>query len=376
MKKSILFSVSVILLLSSLACDKLQNPNNGNNSSSNTPTEELEAYFNSSNNTLNLYSEDLMRAIQSTTGESPQYAPFLSAAQEADALLSGTEKLAMDIYTELSSGNSESRVKELMLAGGEAENLFSSLLHTQSSLIEILNNMVQNNPRISNTDERELKKFAGTLPLMNEDLWAEDDQPAQFTGLSLHAAKRKLLKIQHNVIQTRAVFYRFLNEKMVKKELNYDKFDVLVNSEKDYVLLGESYTSEISLGAYSSQAKFSVSVNGKSLPIKDGKAIYTTRGSRVGEQKYTARISVNNPLTGETETFTKDFFYEIGQPYVSVSADNMNILKIGEDNPVTIATAGISSQSLSVSISGGGGTIKKLGKTGYMVKVIKPGKVV
>lgn len=366
------FLLFTSLFLCCLSCDQPRSEGQPDTDSNTTATatqytEELELYFNGSNSTLNLYSEDLMRTLKKTTEESPQYAPFMNVALEADAILTETENLVIDIYSELTNSNSKSIVKEVMITDKAAENLVSNLQDAKQNLIDGLSSL--------NIGEQELMKFSHSLPILNGNLWADSDQPAQFEGLSLYAAKHKLLKIQHNVIQTRAIYYRFLNEKMSKKELAYDKFDVIANSEKDFVLLGETYSSEISLGAYSSQAKFSVSVNGRSLAIKDGKAIYNTRPSRVGEQKYSARISVSNPLTGETETFTKDFYFEVGQPSISVTADNMNILVIGEDNPVTIAAAGISSNNIGVSILGAGSSIKKIGKTSYMVKVTKAGKV-
>lgn len=195
-----------------------------------------------------------------------------------------------------------------------------------------------------------------------------------FGHMPVAAVYPMLRKFQNDAKTTEAAVISFLAEQMGKLELNYDKFDVFSQSPKSYILLGEEYTAEIALGAYSSQSKFSVAVNGSSLPIKDGKATYKTRGSKVGEQKYSARISVQNPLTGETETFTKDFFYEVGQPSVTVSADKMNVFYIGVDNPITVAAAGISSNDISVGISGGGGTLSKQGKTSYVCKVTNPGE--
>lgn len=195
-----------------------------------------------------------------------------------------------------------------------------------------------------------------------------------FGHMPVAAIYPMLRKFQNDAKTSESAVINFLAGQMGKLELNYDKFDVFSQSPKSYILLGEEYNAEIALGAYSSQSKFSVNVNGSSLPIKDGKASYKTRPSKVGEQKYVARISVNNPLTGETETFTKDFFFEVGQPSVTVSADKMNVFYIGVDNPVTVAAAGISSNKVGVSIAGGGGTIKKQGKTSYTVKVTKPGE--
>jgi hypothetical protein len=49
------------------------------------------------------------------------------------------------------------------------------------------------------------------------------------------------------------------------------------------------------------------------------------------------------------------------------------VFYIGVDNPVSVSAAGISSNDLSVSIDGGGGTIKKVGSNNFMVNVTTPG---
>lgn len=376
MQKLTVLIIAVSAFLSTLSCDKLNTENNQSSTNSSTANgssdDEFEAYFQSSINTLNFCGDDLMESINALTTESPRYEPLGELVKEVDGYLTNARDLGESLYLELE----ENSVQQVMIEDQGAQNLLEVLQDTKENLMTPLFRMTENSQQLGNLDEQELKKFQNTLPLLNPRLWADNDQPAQFDGLSVDAAKRKLLKIQQNISQTRALYYRFLNQQIGKKQISYDKFDVLASSEKAYILLGESYTAQIALGAYSSQSKFSVSVNGRSLPIKDGKATYTARPSRVGEQKYSARISVNNPLTGETETFTKDFYFEVGQPSVTVSADNMNILLIGEDNPVTIAAAGISSNNVAVSISGGGSTIKRLGKTQFMVKPVMAGKVI
>lgn len=179
-----------------------------------------------------------------------------------------------------------------------------------------------------------------------------------------------LRKFQNDARTSEAAVVNFLAGQMGKLEMNYDKFDVFSQSPKPYILLGETYETEIALGAYSSQADFSVSVGGRSLKIEDGKAKYTAKGSSVGQKSYQAKISVKNPLTGEVESFSKDFHYEVGQPSVNVSADKMNVFYIGVENPVTIAAAGITTSNMTVSMSGG--NLKKVKGTSYVVTADKP----
>lgn len=195
-----------------------------------------------------------------------------------------------------------------------------------------------------------------------------------FGHMPVAAIYPMLRKFQNDARTSEAAVINFLASQMGKMELTYDKFDVFSQSSKPYILLGEKYESEIALGAYSSQADFSVSVGGSRLNVVDGKAKYTASGSSVGEKKYTATISVKNPQTGEVETFKKEFSYEVGQPSVNVAADKMNVFYVGVDNPVTVAAAGITTSNMKVSMSGG--TLKSQGKTSYIATVSKPGEAV
>jgi len=224
--------------------------------------------------------------------------------------------------------------------------------------------------------EKLLAKLSDDLSLSdyvtrsNEATWLKEN----VKGKNIEEVYISLTTCQTQVNLSHAAVLQFLADQMGKLELTYDKFEVFAQSSKPYVLLGETYESEIAFGAYSSQVKFSVSVNGQSLQVQDGKARFTTKASSIGEKRYDAKISVDNPQTGETETFVKTFQYEVGQPSVNVAADKQNILYIGIDNPITVAAAGITTSSLKVSMTGG--FLQKNSHTGYIAKVQQPGKVI
>ena len=226
--------------------------------------------------------------------------------------------------------------------------------------------------------DESLKKLEAEMTLVGSEKYEPESHAGKpweeftFGHMPVAAIYPMLRKFQNDAKTSEAAVINFLAGQMGKLELNYDKFDVFAQSPKPYILLGETYEAEIALGAYSSQSNFSVVVGGSRLNIQDGKAKYTTKPSSVGEKSYDAKISVNNPLTGETQTFTKKFSYEVGQPSVNVSADKMNVFYIGVDNPVTVAAAGVATSALKVSMEGGSITPKS--KTSYTVKATKQGK--
>lgn len=197
-----------------------------------------------------------------------------------------------------------------------------------------------------------------------------------FGHMPVAAIYPMLRKYQNDAKTTEAAVVNFLAAQMGKMELNYDKFAVFSQAPKSYILKGQTYEAFIALGAYSSQAEFSVSVGGRNLAIVDGKAKYTATPSGIGEQSYVATIRVKNPLTGDTDEFKETFKYEVGAASVSVAADKMNVFYIGVDNPVTVAAAGIPTSAVKSNISGGGGTMNSVGgsKANYIVKVKTPGK--
>jgi gliding motility-associated protein GldM len=61
--------------------------------------------------------------------------------------------------------------------------------------------------------------------------------------------------------------------------------------------------------------------------------------------------------------------YTVGQANASIALDKMNVLYVGVDNPVTIAASGGGDDKVQPSISGGGGSITRVGAGKYIVRV-------
>ncbi|MCB0552036.1 MAG: gliding motility protein GldM [Phaeodactylibacter sp.] len=184
-----------------------------------------------------------------------------------------------------------------------------------------------------------------------------------------------LTKIQNDAKASSTTALNYLLGKVAGEDIKFDAFEPVVSASKGYVIRGEKYTADVFLSAFSTSAgdNTRISVNGSNLPVKDGKATYETTTSGIGTKKYSVKIDVVNPITNEVKSYTKEFEYEVGERSVAVSAEKMNVFYIGVDNPVVVSAAGISSNDLSVSISGGGGSIKKVGSANYVVNVTTPG---
>lgn len=199
-----------------------------------------------------------------------------------------------------------------------------------------------------------------------------------FRQMPLQATLPILNKFINDAKASEASVLNYLLEQVgTSKDVVLDKFTVVSAPEKSYVIKGETFKTDVFLGAAAgaetSNTRVSISVNGQSIPMKDGVATWTTAASQVGVRRYTAIASVTNPVTNETTQFKKEFEFEVGERSISVSPTKMNVFYIGVPNPVEISAAGVPSAQVNVSMSGtGGGTISKNSDGTYTVNVTTP----
>ncbi|HJW31654.1 MAG TPA: GldM family protein, partial [Saprospiraceae bacterium] len=202
-----------------------------------------------------------------------------------------------------------------------------------------------------------------------------------FNHMPLQAAIPILRKFQNDTKNTEATVLNYLANKVgTSKDVVLNQFAVVSSAKKSYVIKGEPYEAEIFLGAAAgadSRTGIAISVDGHGLPVDaTGKAKYTATASSLGIHKYTATITVTNPVTNEVTPFHSEFEYEVGERSVSVSATKMNVFYTGVDNPVAVSAAGVPSNQVQVSMSGsGGGSISRNADGTFTVHVATPTKL-
>jgi gliding motility-associated protein GldM len=242
---------------------------------------------------------------------------------------------------------------------------------------------------LSYVDEEDRATIDAKLPLrIDDESWKNSIDKSKkswsdfnFRQMPLQATLPILNKFVNDAKASEATVLNYLLEQVgTSKDVVLDKFTVVSAPEKSYVIKGDTYKTELFLGAAASaetsNTKVSISVNGQSLPMNDGVATWSAATSGVGVRKYTAIATVTNPVTDEVQTYKKEFEFEVGERSVSVSAAKMNVFYIGVDNPVEVSAAGVPSAQVNVSMSGsGGGTISRNSDGTFNVKVTTPTKL-
>ena len=309
-------------------------------------------------------------------------ASAIEAKQVADYLFTYIEGIKTELF-EKAGGPSEKdpskpkRIKDKdvttrLLVGIEGQpgvgpELQQKIEDTRAKLLEI----VENDPSV--TEKLQLKLDMEAVEISDAENWVDFN----FKQMPVAAVFPILTKFQNDAkASASTVLNHFLAKVAVQDDIKFDAFDPVVSAVKGYVITGEKYKADVFLSAYSTSAgdNTKIFVNGNSIPVENGKATYEATTSSIGTKKYKVRIEVENPLTKEITPYEKEFEYEVGEPSITVSAEKMNVFYIGVDNPVAVSAAGVSSNDIRVSISGGGGQIKKIAKSNYIVTVSKPGE--
>ncbi len=225
-----------------------------------------------------------------------------------------------------------------------------------------------------------------TQLVVDDDSWKATKEKAKrswtaynFRQMPLQATLPILNKFINDAKATESEVLNYLLQKVgTDSSVVLDEFIVISAPKKSYIIKGETYETELSLGAAASSksgTKVSISVNGQALNVQDGKATWSQSPTTLGVKKYTATARVTNPVTNEVKTYTSDYEYEVGERSVTVSPTKMNVFYIGVENPVEISAAGVPSNQVQVSMSGpGGGTISKNADGTFTVRVKTPTK--
>jgi hypothetical protein len=196
----------------------------------------------------------------------------------------------------------------------------------------------------------------------------EFGQVETYWGLNLKQSELLLKSFIFMAEQAEFELLLWYWEKTGKLPLSKDLFDIISIPKKASIILGESFEADIIPASRIEKSIFTASVNGNPALIKNGVAKFQMRPSTVGTHKYDVTMSVPAADgSGEME-IKRSFEFEVTIPSVVVAADKMNLLYVGINNPISVAAAGISSNDLSVSVSGEGeAEITQIGGGKYII---------
>lgn len=205
-------------------------------------------------------------------------------------------------------------------------------------------------------EENGLSKLAADIrtkfntdQVVTKDSGTQDWMNYNFEGFPLIAGITKLTNIQSNVKQVQADLLTSLVSGQLESDVSMKNYEAIVIADKTAFFSGENFTGKVVLGRFDGTLNFhDVTINGQKVTdIQAGQVNLKFPAGNVGEQQVTGELHFKEgdeivpiPVTG---TYTV-----IPRPNSAViSADKMNVVYRGVQNPMTISIPGVSNATAS-----------------------------
>ncbi len=177
----------------------------------------------------------------------------------------------------------------------------------------------------------------------------------RYKGFPLVASLTSLTQMQADIKNTESDIVSDLLGGKMEEALSLNNYKGIVALDKNAYFAGEKVTGKIVLGRYdATMIPDNVTLNGKDYKnIQSGQVIIDMPSGNIGNHDIKGKIAFTQ--NGEVVEVPFESSYSvIPQPGDAVvSADKMNVVYRGLDNPISVSLPGVSDNNLRVSASGG-----------------------
>lgn len=329
------------------------------------------------NTTVNNSTQTIMASLQAKTTEGPTSAKALvwypkaqTIEQKSKAIFSYIQGLK-DLILKEAGGDvnkPDQKFKEdnmdistrIMVEKGEGQKLLAMLTQYKKDVLGV-------DPAIDSA-------FKTALPISLEKPATNNKAGKTWEGAYFHmvptvAALTILSKFQNDIRTSENKLVAFCHEQVGKVEVRFDNFEAIVGQNSKYLMPGQEIEITAGLGAFSKTKLPTVTIGGSTVGLNEkGMAVYKTAAGGVGSHTLNVTVAFTDQ-DGNPQTRTIPVEYTVGQANASIALDEMNVLYVGYDNKVTIAASGGGDDKVQATITGGGGSLQRVGNGKYIAKV-------
>lgn len=177
-------------------------------------------------------------------------------------------------------------------------------------------------------------------------------QSQLFREVPLTAAVTMLSKLQNDVRNSEGEVINALFKQIKGNVMNFDAVRPIVQPTSNLVMLNEDIKATIAMGAYSTTQEFKVTINGKEYESEAGRVEYEAQAAKEGVHEISGTITYIGP-DGEEKVVDFTEPVQVFQGSATISADAMNVLYIGLENPISISVPGFPPDKIRASLSNG-----------------------
>ena len=250
----------------------------------------------------------------------------------------------------------------VMLApgSGQGEKLYNAINSFREKILKMVSDERQRNIIASNLTTQ-LPKNAKTM--------GKNWQEYMFEDMPVAAAVTLLSKLQSDIRYAEGEVLHTLVANIDMKDIRVNKLSAFVIPNSQTIVRGDKFSAKIVMAAVDTTQHPQIFIGGREMKLRDD--TYEIITGRTGDFNLTGYITM---LNGNGETIRRDFNqkYTVVDPSATVSADLMNVVYAGFNNPISISIPGVPLNKVSATMTGG--TLQPVGPGKYIARPSAVGK--
>lgn len=228
-------------------------------------------------------------------------------------------------------------------------------------------------------DEAERAKIKAQFPVKLDDLPKTEDNPSgdwshgTFNNIPVVASVALFSKFTNDIKNGEAMILNHLQSQIGKDDYKFDGLKAIATPNTTYALKGQDIEATVLLAAYNTTDKnLKMSSTAGSVTVTDGVGLLKFKANGIGNQTVSGTIVTMKG--GQEEKYDYKFQYTVGTSGASMQLNQMNVMYIGVENPVTLSASGYNIEDVSLGVPEGATKVAIPSKSGsYNITVTKPG---
>ena len=258
-----------------------------------------------------------------------------------------------NVYNIKSKDNLEAASHVMLAPGtGQGKKLYDAINNFRERILKMVPDKHQRDIIESNLTTK-VPKNANTL--------GKNWQEYMFEDMPVAGAVTLLSKLQSDVRYAEGEVLHTLVANIDMKDIRVNKLSAFVIPESKTVISGDQFSAQIVMAAVDTTQQPEIYVGGQRIT----NGLYRFTAGAVGEHQFGGYITMSD---GAGNVIRRDFTqkYTVVAPSATVSADLMNVLYAGYDNPISVSIPGVPLNAVSASMSGG--SFRSIGMGKYIAR--------
>ena len=246
----------------------------------------------------------------------------------------------------------------LAIGKGRGQELYDAINDFKSHVVQMIDNPVEK--------EMMEQNLSTEVPASSDKAtWQE----YMFESMPAVAAITLLSKLQNDIRHTENVVIHSLLAKVDGNDLRVNALDAFVIPSAQTVVRGNTFSARIVMAAVDTTHIPDIYIGNQNVALRNG--VYETRCGQTGNFSLDGYLET---IGQQGEIIRRNFSqpYTVVEPTATVSADLMNVLYAGYDNPISVSVPGVPLSAVSASVNTG--TIRQTAQGKYTVRPAKVGQ--